>query len=88
MLLGGGIGCGKSLAGRRFATLGAHVVDADKLGHAVIDPGGEAHGRVSQRWPSVVTDSGIDRSALGRIVFGDREQLRELDRKARDRDGD
>ena len=79
VLLGGGIGCGKSLAGHRFAALGAVVVDADRLGHAVIDPGGEAHERVSQRWPSVRTDSGIDRSALGRIVFGSSDQLRELE---------
>ena len=79
VLLGGGIGCGKSLAGRRFAALGALVVDADKLGHAVIDPDGEAHELVSRRWPSVVTDSGIDRAALGQIVFGDRVQLRELE---------
>ena len=79
VLLGGGIGCGKSLAGHRFAALGAVVVDTDRLGHAVIDPGGEAYERVSQRWPSVSTDSGIDRSALGRIVFGSRDQLRELE---------
>jgi dephospho-CoA kinase len=79
VLLGGGIGCGKSLAGHRFAALGAVVVDADRLGHAVIDPGGEAHERVSQRWPSVRTDSGIDRAALGRIVFASSDQLGELE---------
>ncbi|MGB5187676.1 MAG: dephospho-CoA kinase [Acidimicrobiia bacterium] len=79
VLLGGGIGCGKSLAGRRFAALGAVVVDADRLGHAVINTGGEAHERVRLRWPSVMTDSGIDRAALGRVVFGSSEQLRELE---------
>ena len=79
VLLGGGIGCGKSLAGQRFAALGAVVVDADRLGHAVIGPGGEAHENVRQRWPSVVTGSGIDRAALGRIVFENREQLLELE---------
>ena len=79
ILLGGGIGCGKSLAGRRFAALGAVVVDADRLGHAVIAPGGEAHELVGERWPSVLTDSGIDRPALARIVFGRGDELRELE---------
>ena len=79
VLLGGRIGCGKSLAGRRFAALGAVVVDADRLGHAVIAPGGEAYELVGQRWPSVLTDSGVDRAALGQIVFGSSEQLRELE---------
>jgi dephospho-CoA kinase len=79
VLLGGGIGSGKSLAGRRFAACGAIVVDADKLGHEVIEPGGEAHEGVSRRWPSVLTDSGIDRALLGQIVFGDHEQLSELE---------
>jgi dephospho-CoA kinase len=79
VLLGGGIGSGKSLAGRRFAACGAAVVDADKLGHEVIEPGGEAYEGVSRRWPSVLTDSGIDRALLGQIVFGDHEQLRELE---------
>lgn len=79
VLLGGGIGCGKSLAGRRLAELGAVVVDADRIGHAVIAHGGEAHVSVSRRWPSVVTESGIDRERLGRIVFTSGPQLRELE---------
>lgn len=79
MLLGGGIGSGKSLAGRRFAVCGAFVVDADELGHEVIEPGGEAYEGVGRRWPSVLTDSRIDRALLGQIVFGDHEQLRELE---------
>ena len=79
VLLGGGIGSGKTLAGRRFRELGAVVVDADKLGHAVIGKGGEAHEQVRRRWPSVVTDSATDRAALGRIVFQSTEQLRELE---------
>lgn len=79
VLLGGGIGCGKSLAGRRFAELGAVVVDSDQIGHAVIAPGGEAYLPVSRRWPSVKTEFGIDRARLGRVVFGSAVQLRELE---------
>ena len=79
VLLGGGIGCGKSLAGRRFAELGAVVVDSDKIGHTVVAPGGEAHVPVGRRWPIVMTEFGIDRERLGRIVFGSTAQLRELE---------
>jgi len=79
VLLGGGIGCGKSLAGRRFAELGAVVVDSDTIGHAVIAVGGEAYTPVSHRWPGVMTEFGIDRERLGRIVFGSTTQLRELE---------
>ena len=49
------------------------------LGHAVIAPGGEAYELVGERWPSVLTDSGIDRTALAQIVFGRGEELRELE---------
>lgn len=79
VLLGGGIGCGKSLAGRRFAELGAVVIDSDEVGHAVIAEGGEAYASVSRRWPDVVTAAGIDRSRLGHVVFGSSTQLRELE---------
>jgi dephospho-CoA kinase len=79
ILLGGGIGSGKSLTGRRFAQLGATVIDADRLGHAVLEPGGRAFETVSERWPSVVVADRIDRSALAEIVFTDLEQLTELE---------
>ena len=36
ILLGGGIGSGKSIAGRSFEELGAMVIEADRLGHAVL----------------------------------------------------
>ena len=79
ILLGGGIGSGKSAAGRRFEGLGAMVVEADRVGHAVLEPGGEAFGPVGERWPSVIADGFIDRTALAEIVFADPEQLRALE---------
>ncbi len=79
ILLGGGIGSGKSSAGRRFEELGATVVEADRLGHAVLELDGEVLESVSDRWPSVVIGGHIDRSALADIVFGEREQLDELE---------
>ena len=79
VLLGGGIGSGKSAVGRRLEQLGATVVEADRLGHAVLEHDGEALRAVSERWPAVVVDGRIDRPALGRIVFADPEQLAELE---------
>lgn len=79
ILLGGGIGSGKSAVGRRFDELGATVVDADLLGHAVLGPDGEAFNAVIERWPSVVVDQHIDRGALAEIVFSDPSQLTGLE---------
>ncbi len=79
ILLGGGIGSGKSIATRRFEQLGATVVDADCLGHALLEPEGDAFEAVSERWPSVVIGRRIDRNILAEIVFGNPEQLTDLE---------
>jgi dephospho-CoA kinase len=79
ILLGGGIGSGKSVAGRRFEDLGATVVETDLLGHAVLEADGGAFEAVSERWPSVIDEQRIDRCSLAEIVFADREQLTELE---------
>ncbi len=79
VLLSGGIGAGKSEVGRRLAAMGAEVIDADRVGHEVLEPGGEAHSAVTDRWPEVVEDGRVDRAALGRIVFADPEELRALE---------
>ncbi len=79
ILLAGGIGSGKSVVGQRFSQLGATVIEADRLGHALLEVEGEAFRTVSERWPSVVVGGHIDRGALAEIVFTDQEQLSELE---------
>ncbi len=79
ILLGGGIGSGKSAAGRELEQLGATLVEADLVGHTVLEPDGEAFAEVAAHWPSVVIAGRIDRPTLGRIVFADPEQLTELE---------
>ncbi|MEA2024783.1 MAG: dephospho-CoA kinase [Actinomycetota bacterium] len=79
ILLCGGIGSGKSVAGRRFQQLGATVIEADRIGHAVLHPDGEAFAAVSERWPAAVVGNRIDRGLLADIVFADPEQLTELE---------
>ena len=79
ILLLGGIGTGKSAVARLFAELGATVVDADRLGHQVLEE--EGLDLVAERWPSVLTPEGtIDRAALGAIVFQDGDELATLER--------
>ena len=55
------------------------MVNADLVGHGVLEPDGPAFDRVSARWPSVVIDGRIDRSRLAEIVFRDPEELAALE---------
>jgi len=78
-LVSGGIGSGKSVVRRVLAQANWHVVDADSVGHGVLDPQGPAFREVATRWPGVVVDGRVDRSALGRIVFADAGELDALE---------
>ena len=77
--LGGGIGSGKSSAAAVFAALGAVVLSADRAAHAVLEPAGEAAGAVAERWPGVLAEGRIDRSALAAVVFADPAARAELE---------
>jgi dephospho-CoA kinase len=79
LVISGGIGSGKSTVASRLRALGAHVIEADLVGHEVLEPGGAAYESVTERWPSVVIGGVIDRGALAEIVFADVGQLRELE---------
>ena len=79
LVIGGGIGSGKSQAGRLLAERGFAVLDADQVGHSILEGGHPVARRVAERWPEAVTGGAIDRRALGRIVFRDRDQLTELE---------
>ena len=79
VLLGGGIGSGKSTATGILAALGAEVMSADRAGHRVLAPGGAAARRVAARWPEVVREGIIDRAALGQVVFSDPVDLADLE---------
>jgi dephospho-CoA kinase len=80
--LTGGIGAGKSTAARRFAELGARVIDHDSLARRVVEPGSAALvDIVSTFGDAVVADGKLDRAALAAIVFGsdsDRERLNRI----------
>lgn len=77
--LTGGIGSGKSTVGRVLDRMGVPVVDADQLARQAVELGTPAHAAIAARWPHVIqSDETIDRAALGRIVFSDVAQRREL----------
>ncbi|MXZ67603.1 MAG: dephospho-CoA kinase [Acidimicrobiia bacterium] len=79
LVIGGGIGSGKSQAGELLVERGFAVLDADQVGHSMLSGDHPVARRVAERWPDAVTRGKIDRRALGRIVFRDRDQLAELE---------
>ena len=79
--LTGPIGCGKSTVAAYLAGRGAVVIDADQLARDVTGPGEPALAAIAERFgPELVAADGrLDRSALGRIVFGDPAALADLE---------
>ncbi len=78
----GSIGSGKSLLCRILAErYGSPVIDADRLGHEAIDPGGAARDAVVARFGDAVLGPGgeIDRTRLAALVFGDAVALAALE---------
>jgi dephospho-CoA kinase len=80
--LTGNIGSGKSSVSRLLADHGATIVDADVLARRAVELGTPAYDLIVSRWGSTVLapDGHLDRAALRRIVFGDPQQLEELNR--------
>ena len=78
--LTGGIASGKSSAAKFLGEKGALLIDADKLGHRVYDPGTEGFTKVvAQFGEDIVSAEGeIDRKVLGGKVFGDPDGLKKL----------
>ena len=70
--LTGGIGSGKSTAARRFAELGALVVDSDRIAREVVEPGTPGLAAVVAEFGDrVLAGDRLDRPKLGGIVFAD-----------------
>jgi len=71
--LTGNIGSGKSLAAAILEQLGAGRIDADRVGHGVIAPGGPAYAGLLEAFGAgfLREDGSFDRPRLGAYVFGD-----------------
>lgn len=80
----GTIGSGKSAVGDILEDIGVPVIDSDKVVHDLFATNKTLKDRlVNEFGPTIVSESGlgIDRKALGRIVFSDpkaREQLEDI----------
>lgn len=79
--LTGGIATGKSYCIQRFASLGAAVIDADRLAREAVEPGTRGLAAVASRFGANVVraDGSLDRQALGRIVFNDARARADLE---------
>lgn len=79
--LTGSLGAGKSTVAAMFAELGAKVLDADKIAHRQICPGGPCFRPVVEAFgKDILTAGKIDRKKVARRVFRDPRQLRKLER--------
>ena len=80
--LTGGIASGKSCVGRWLADEGLPVLDADQYARDVLKPPSTATTLVLERYGQRVRNAegnGIDRDALGQIVFNDTGERRWLE---------
>ena len=80
VLLGGGIGAGKTRVAGLFAGAGFLVISSDEVGRQVLAPGSDAVALVESIWPDVVVEGVVDRSALAAYVFRDPADLARLER--------
>jgi len=78
--LTGGLASGKSTAVAYLADKGAHIIDADVLGHRAYDPGTAAYDEVIATFGEEVRgdDGQINREVLGGKVFGKPGELNKL----------
>lgn len=77
--LTGSIGMGKSTAATMLRRQGAWVHDADAAVHGLLGKGGAAVAAIGKAFPGVVKNGAVDRTALGKRVFGDAKALRRLE---------
>jgi dephospho-CoA kinase len=77
--LTGSIGMGKSTAAAMLRQMGVPVHDSDAEVHRLMARDRAVREAISARFPGTVTDTGVDRAALGRAVFGDPAARRDLE---------
>lgn len=78
--LTGGIGSGKSTVASILRELGAVIIDSDKVGHEVLNPGSPGWQEVTEAFGRDIISAygAIDRHKLAQIVFKNPEALRQL----------
>lgn len=79
----GGVGAGKSEILRYLKEKhGARVIEADKVGHLLMEPGGACYYSIVEKFGSSILngDQTINRGKLGKIVFADTALLDALNK--------
>jgi dephospho-CoA kinase len=81
VVLTGGIASGKSACARRFAALGASVVDADLVARELVAPGMPALDEIAAAFGAHMLDStgSLERAEMRALVFGDADARRKLE---------
>tara|TARA_B100000676_G_C17877309_1_gene731953 strand:- start:83 stop:673 length:591 start_codon:yes stop_codon:yes gene_type:complete len=78
--LTGGIGTGKTLVSNILSSLGASLINADKIGHKIYEPNSDGWIEVIKTFGKEILNENqeIDRKKLGSIVFKDKKYLDQL----------
>ena len=74
----GGSGTGKTTICNQLASLGAYVIDADRVAREILRPPVLAQLRRAFGENILLADGSLDRKKLGKLVFNDGEQLKKL----------
>ncbi|MGD9733331.1 MAG: dephospho-CoA kinase [Desulfamplus sp.] len=80
--LTGGIAGGKTTVAEMFRQCGAQIIDFDTLAREAVEPGTKSFNNiVSHFGPGILDKNGyLDRNALSKIVFKDKQKRRELEK--------
>jgi len=70
--LTGGIASGKSSVGEMFIALGAHLVQADRIAHSLMQPGRPVYNEVVRHFGGGILnpDGSVNRARLAEVAFG------------------
>jgi dephospho-CoA kinase len=70
--LTGGIASGKSVVGEMFVALGAHLVQADRIAHSLMQPGEAVYNEVVRHFGRGILnpDGSVNRTKLAEAAFG------------------
>lgn len=77
--LTGSIGMGKSTVADMFQRCDVPVFDADAEVRKMQGPDGELLAAIEDAFPGSTGDQGVDRDALGKLVFADKAKLAQLE---------
>lgn len=73
----GGIASGKSTADSYFKEQGLQIIDSDEIAHNLLEKDTEVTKRIAQSFGKecLLSNGGVNRKRLGKIVFNDSEKL-------------